>query len=294
MFFLSASSVKEIESSVDKLSEDVSALTKFLNNMAEHLINFGISLIIAVIIFIIGKLVIKIIRKFIKNLLTKSGVDVGVIKFSDSIINAVGYIIVIIIICAQIGIQTTSLITLLGTGSLSVGLALQGSLSNFAGGILILVSKPFVIGDYVMIDGEEGTVKKIDIIYTTLVKYDNRIIKCPNGEVASKTITNYTNVDGRRVDVKFSVHYDSDIIRVKEIVKNIIINCPYILSDRPNDVVVMELDESAVNLETRAWVSPQNYWDAYFYLIENIKLELDANGIVIPYNQLVVHLENEE
>ena len=165
MKFLLADNVENIEASVEKLSEDVGQLTKFMDSMIDKLINFGISIIIAMIIFAIGKIAIKFIRKFIKKFLTKSNVDIGVIKFTDSLINVVGYAIVLIIICAEIGIQTTSLITLLGTGSLSIGLALQGSLSNFAGGILILVSKPFVIGDYVMINGEEGTVSKIDIIY---------------------------------------------------------------------------------------------------------------------------------
>lgn len=294
MKFLLADNVENIEASVEKLSEDVGQLTKFMDSMIDKLINFGISIIIAMIIFAIGKIAIKFIRKFIKKFLTKSNVDIGVIKFTDSLINVVGYAIVLIIICAEIGIQTTSLITLLGTGSLSIGLALQGSLSNFAGGILILVSKPFVIGDYVMINGEEGTVSKIDIIYTTLVKADNRIIKCPNGEVSNNTIINYSNMDGRRVDVKFSVHYDSDLSKAKDIVKNVIYNCPYILKDKANDVVVMKLDDSAINLETRAWVNTENYWDAYFYLTEHIKSELDKNGIIIPYNQLEVHLTNKQ
>lgn len=292
MNFLFANSVEEIQSNVDKLNEDVSKLTKFLDTALEKLIDFGFSIIVAIIIFLIGKIIIKLVRKFIKNIFTKSKVDEGVIKFIDSIVNVAGYIIVLIIICAEIGIQTTSFVTLLGTAGLSVGLALQGSLSNFAGGILILVSKPFKIGDYVMIDGEEGTVIKIDIVYTTLVKYDNRIIKCPNGEVSNKTIVNYTNMDGRRVDVKFSVHYDSDISKAKEIVTNIILNCPYTLKEKKNNVVVTKLDESSVNLETRAWVRPDDYWDAYFYLNEAIKCELEKNNIVIPYNQLEVHVKS--
>ena len=176
---------------------------------------------------------------------------------------------------------------------MSIGLALQGSLANFAGGVLILLSKPFIIGDYVMINGEEGTVTKIDIVYTTLVKADNRVIKCPNGEVANNTIINFTNQDGRRVDVKFSIHYDADIEQAKTIVKHVIDKSPYTLKDKPNDVVVMLLDESGVNLETRAWVAPKDYWDAYFYLNEHIKNELEKNSIIIPYNQLEVHVNSK-
>lgn len=290
MKYFLATGASEVESSLDQLNKEVSALPGMLDKFLEKLIDFGMNLLIAMVIFAIGKVVIRLIRKLVKNIFKKSNADEGVAKFVDSLVKFIGYVIVIIIICGKIGIETTSLITLLGTAGLSIGLALQGSLSNFAGGVLILLSKPFVIGDYVMINGEEGTVSKIDIVYTTLVKYDNRIIKCPNGEVANNTIINYTNQDGRRVDVKFSIHYDSDIHKTKEIVRKIILNSPYTLQDKPNDVVVMLLDESGVNLETRAWVEPKNYWDAYFYLNEHIKNELEENGIVIPYNQLEVHI----
>lgn len=292
MNFLLANNVSEVESGLNELNKQVGTLTGMFDKFLEKLVDFGIQLVIAIIIFVIGKLVIRLLRKFIKNIFKKSNGDEGVAKFVDSLIKFVGYVVVLIIICGQIGIETTSFITLLGTAGLSIGLALQGSLSNFAGGVLILLSKPFVIGDYVMINEEEGTVLKIDIVYTTLVKADNRLIKCPNGEVSNNTIINYSNQDGRRVDVKFSVHYDSDLEKTKEIVRNVIANAPYTLQDRENDVVVMLLDESGVNLETRAWVAPKDYWDAYYYLNEHIKNELEKNEIIIPYNQLEVHVMN--
>lgn len=293
MKFLLASNVsEEVESGLNQLNKEVSALTGTLDKMVDKLIDFGWHLLIAIVIFAIGKVVIRLIRKLVKNIFKKSNADEGVVKFVDSLVKFVGYVIVLIIICSEIGIETTSFITLLGTAGLSIGLALQGSLSNFAGGVLILLSKPFIIGDYVMINGEEGTVTKIDIVYTTLVKADNRVIKCPNGEVANNTIINYTNQDGRRVDVKFSIHYDADIQQAKDIVKQVIENSPYTLKDKPNDVVVMLLDESGVNLETRAWVEPKDYWDAYFYLNEHIKNELEKNDIIIPYNQLEVHVNS--
>lgn len=294
MKFLLASNVsEEVESGLNELNKEVSALTGTLDKMADKLIDFGWHLLIAIAIFAVGKVVIRLIRKLVKNIFKKSNADEGVVKFVDSLVKFVGYVIVLIIICSEIGIETTSFITLLGTAGLSIGLALQGSLSNFAGGVLILLSKPFIIGDYVMINGEEGTVTKIDIVYTTLVKADNRVIKCPNGEVANNTIINYTNQDGRRVDVKFSIHYDADIEQAKDIVKQVIENSPYTLKDKPNDVVVMLLDESGVNLETRAWVQPKDYWDAYFYLNEHIKTELEKNDIIIPYNQLEVHVNSK-
>lgn len=294
MKFLLASNVsEEVESGLNELNKEVSALPGTLDKMVDKLIDFGWHLLIAIAIFAVGKIVIRLIRKLVKNIFKKSNADEGVVKFVDSLVKFVGYVIVLIIICSEIGIETTSFITLLGTAGLSIGLALQGSLSNFAGGVLILLSKPFIIGDYVMINGEEGTVTKIDIVYTTLVKADNRVIKCPNGEVANNTIINYTNQDGRRVDVKFSIHYDADIEQAKDIVKQVIENSPYTLKDKPNDVVVMLLDESGVNLETRAWVQPKDYWDAYFYLNEHIKTELEKNDIIIPYNQLEVHVNSK-
>ena len=294
MNFLLASSVSEnVEANLEEINKEVNAFTGMLDKFLNKLIDFGFNLVTAIIIFVIGKVVIRLIRKLVKNIFKRSNADEGAAKFVDSLVKFIGYVIVLIIICGEIGIETTSLITLLGTAGLSIGLALQGSLSNFAGGVLILLSKPFVIGDYVMINGEEGTVSKIDIVYTTLVKPDNKIIKCPNGEVSNNTIINYTNQDGRRVDVKFSIHYDSDIEKTKEIVRNVILNAPYTLQDKPNDVVVMLLDESGVNLETRAWVEPQDYWDAYFYFNEHIKTELEKNNIIIPYNQLEVHINSE-
>lgn len=294
MKFLLASNVsEEVESGLNELNKEVSALTGTLDKMVDKLIDFGWHLLIAIAIFAVGKVVIRLMRKLVKNIFKKSNADEGVVKFVDSLVKFTGYVIVLIIICSEIGIETTSFITLLGTAGLSIGLALQGSLANFAGGVLILLSKPFIIGDYVMINGEEGTVTKIDIVYTTLVKADNRVIKCPNGEVANNTIINFTNQDGRRVDVKFSIHYDANIEQAKDIVKQVIENSPYTLKDKPNDVVVMLLDESGVNLETRAWVEPKDYWDAYFYLNEHIKNELEKNGIIIPYNQLEVHVNSK-
>ncbi len=294
MKFLLASNVsEEVESGLNELNKEVSALTGTLDKMVDKLIDFGWHLLIAIAIFAVGKVVIRLMRKLVKNIFKKSNADEGVVKFVDSLVKFTGYVIVLIIICSEIGIETTSFITLLGTAGLSIGLALQGSLANFAGGVLILLSKPFIIGDYVMINGEEGTVTKIDIVYTTLVKADNRVIKCPNGEVANNTIINFTNQDGRRVDVKFSIHYDANIEQAKDIVNQVIENSPYTLKDKPNDVVVMLLDESGVNLETRAWVEPKDYWDAYFYLNEHIKNELEKNGIIIPYNQLEVHVNSK-
>ena len=177
-FFLASDISNEISEKVSENNvENLKKVSSLFDNFTEKIIDFGLNIINAIILFIIGKIVIKIMRKIAKKILNKTSADTAVIKFVDSIVKIVGYFILFIVICAEIGIETTSFITLLGSAGVAVGLALQGSLSNFAGGVLILLTKPFKTGDYVKILGEEGIVKKIDIIYTTITKYDNTIVK---------------------------------------------------------------------------------------------------------------------
>lgn len=293
-FFLATDIGEEISEKVSENStEKVSELSKLFDGFSSKMISLGINIINAVIIFIIGKIIIKLLRKLSKKIIGRTSADEAVVKFVDSIIKITGYFIVFIVICSELGIETTSFITVLGSAGVAIGLALQGSLSNFAGGVLLLLTRPFKVGDYVVIEGHEGIVKKVDIIYTTIVKFDNTIINCPNGDVAKKVIINYSNENGKRVDVKFSVHYDSDINKAKKIVMDVIRNCKYVDKERENNVVVMKLADSGIDMETRAWVKPDDYWDAYFYLIENIKTELEKNNIEIPYNQLEVHINNK-
>lgn len=293
MFWLTASATDEIQANVEEMQNEVSKLTELLDGALNKLIDFGFDVLSAIIIFVIGRIALKLIRKLFKNIFNKSNVDVGVVRFVDSFIKGIGYIIIIIIICGQIGIETTSLITLLGTASLSIGLALEGCLSNFAGGVLILVTKPFVVGDYVKIDGSqdvEGSVEKIDIIYTTLTTIDNKSIKIPNGTVANSILTNVTNQTKRRVDVMVGISYDDDVKKAKEIANDVMNSCKYIMSEEENVVVVKELGESSINLEIRMWTATDDYWNAKFDINERIKAEFDKNGISIPYNQLDVHV----
>jgi small conductance mechanosensitive channel len=293
MFWLRATAVEEIESNVDELNDKVGKLTEITDGMLSKIIDFGFDLLIAIVIFIAGRIVLRLLRKLIHNVLNKSNVDVGVVKFVDSIIKVIGYLVIIIIICGEIGIQTTSLITLLGTASLSIGLALEGCLSNFAGGVLILVTKPFVVGDYIVVNDVEGNVEKIDIIYTTLLTVDNKSIKIPNGTVSNSVLTNVTHQTKRRVDVSIGIHYEDDIKKAKEILAGLIKRCEYALSDDENVVIVKELAESSITLEIRMWSLTENYWAAKFYLNEAIKEAFDENGIRIPYNQLDVNIHQE-
>lgn len=284
----------ELESSVDELTTKVSKLSEIADGLIDKLVGFAFDVLIAIVILIVGRFILKFIRNLVKKILNKSSVDIGVVKFADSIVKVVGYIIIIIIICGQIGIETTSLITLLGTASLTIGLALEGCFSNFAGGVLLLVTKPFVVGDYIIVNGVEGVVDKIDLIYTSLKTVDNKSITIPNGTVSNETLINVTHQTKRRVDVEVGIHYDDDIKKAKDIATKVMNSCPYILKEDDNVVVVKELGESSVVLAIRMWTSTEDYWNGLFYLNENIKREFEANQIRIPYNQLDVHVHNAQ
>ncbi|HAV91361.1 mechanosensitive ion channel family protein [uncultured Eubacterium sp.] len=253
-------------------------------------IEFGISILIALVIFIIGKYVIKFILRFTKRLFDRSSIDDAVGNFINSLLRVILYGVLIIIICDKVGIQTTSFIALLTSAGLAIGLALQGSLANFAGGVLILIMKPFVLGDYIRTDLGEGEVINIDIFYTTLVTLENLKVKIPNGKLADVSITNVTGNDKRLIRIRVSIAYDSDIKLAREALTDLINSHKLVIDDEKNKVVVAELCDSHISLEVRAMTKIDDYWDAYFDINENIKNRLDSVGVVIPFNQLDVHL----
>lgn len=293
MFLFAAKT--EVEQDIEEISQKVDNISKITDGLLDKIIAFGFSILIAIAIFIIGKIIVGLIRKFIKKIFNKSNVDIGVARFVDSLIKFAGYIIIFVTICAEVGIETTSFITLLGTAGLSIGLALQGCLSNFAGGVLILVTRPFKVGDYVVVDNvAEGVVERIEIIYTTLKTIDNKSVKIPNGTVAGSIITNVTHQTKRRVDVAIGIHYEDNIKKAKEIALEVMNNCQYILHEEDNAVVVKELAESSVIIEVRMWANTEDYWNAKFYLNEVLKESFENNGITIPYNQLDVHVHNTD
>lgn len=287
------SELESIENNIENMAEEVSKLSQLTSNLMDKAIAFGIKILIAILIFLVGRFIIKKIRKIVNRILNKSSVDIGVVKFINSLLNATLYIVLIIIICGQVGIETTSFAALLASGGLALGLAFEGSLSNFAGGVLILVMKPFLVGDYIESNGVEGVVEKIDIFYTSLITVDNKAVKLPNGTLSNSVLTNYSMHDKRRVDVEVGIHYDDDIKKAKTVLTEVMNSYENILPDDENAVVVKSLGESSVNLEVRMWVATENYWDGKFYLNEKIRVELDAAGITIPYNQLDVRIVND-
>lgn len=297
MFILAdavSSEIESIENDIQNVAEEVSKLSEVASDLLDKAIAFGINLIIAIIIFLIGRIVIKKLVKLVDKILEKSSTDIGVVKFVHSVLNIALYIVLILIICDRVGVETTSFAAILASGGLAIGLAFEGSLSNLAGGVLILIMKPFSVGDYIESNGVEGTVNKIDIFYTSLSTADNKSVKLPNGTLSNSILTNYSMHSKRRVDVAVGISYDDDIKKAKEVLSNIMNSYERILKDDDNSVVVKSLGESSVNLEARMWVATEDYWDAKFYLNENIRITLEKENITIPYNQLDVRIVSGE
>ena len=275
----------------DTIEKKVSTLKNITDGLWEKLIAFGIQLLAAIVILVVGRFVLKHIRKIIVKLLEKKAVDAAAVRFIDSLLKVIGYIVILMIIFEQVGVKTTSLVTLLGTAGLSVGLALQGSLANFAGGVMILINKPFKVGDYIKAMDAEGVVREMNIIYTTLTTVDNKHVKIPNGNLANSVITNYTFDEFRRIDVEVSVSYDDDIKKAVDVAKATMEASEYFIASKDNAVVTKSLEDSSVVLEIRMWVSTPDYWPARFDLIHRIKEDYEDHEITIPYNQLDVHLD---
>lgn len=292
---LASATQKEVESvsdNIEQLSKDVSKLSQIGSDLIDKAVAFGIDIIIAVIIFVIGKFIIKFILKFVDRIFVKSSADEGVAKFIHSVLKVALYIILAITICGQIGIETTSFAAIVASGGLAIGLAFEGSLSNFAGGVMILIMKPFTVGDYIESNGVEGTVYKIDIFYTSLKTVDNKSVKLPNGTLSNSILTNYSMNEKRRVDVEVGIGYDDNIELARKELEKVMNSYSNIMRDESNVVVVKNLADSAIIMEVRVWVPTEYYWDCKFYLNEQIRVAFDKAGISIPFNQLDVNVHN--
>lgn len=258
------------------------------------IMNFFVDVIVALILLVVGKFVIKKLLKLCDKFFTKANMEISIKRFLDSLIKVVLYIVLIIIICNQVGIDTASFIAVLGTLGLTVGLALQGSLSNFAGGVLIIMLKPFRVGDYIIDNGsgKEGVVDRIDLFYTKLITGDNKAIVIPNGALSNAAITNVTQYDKRRVDLTFGISYNDDIEKAKALLLDVATKDKAVISDPAAVAVVTELSASQVSITVRAWCNTADYWGVYSRVLENGKKVLDENGIEIPFNQVQVHVKN--
>lgn len=262
----------------------------YVRNLIPRGMEFILSAVIAVLVITIGSVLIKKLLKLLKTGMLKREMEPGVVSFLISASRVILYILLFIIAAQILGFATTSIVAIIGSAGLAVGLALQGSLANFAGGVLILLMKPFIVGDYIIVGDVEGVVQKIDIVYTTLSTQDNRDAILPNGKLADSNIINVTKEDKRRVDIEVGIEYSESIKRVREVLWGIAQRQEARLADMPVDIVVSALGESAVMMTVRIWVKPGNYAQTRFAMLEEIKEEFDKNGIVIPYNKLDINV----
>lgn len=258
----------------------------------DSLTSLGIKVLLAFLTLFIGLKLIKWVRKIAKKCLQRANADVGVMQFLDAFIKYALLFLLVLGIAASFGFQVTSLAALLGSAGVTLGLALQGSLSNFAGGVLILLLKPFKVGDYIREDtnGNEGTVTEISLFYTKLTTFDEKIIVLPNGTLANNSLTNVTGTDTRRLDIKVSVAYDSDIQRVKVILQQVLDAEGRVLKDRETTIFVDDFGESGIVMGVRCYTKQEDFWPVKWRLLEEIKTAFDKNNIEIPYARLDVQI----
>lgn len=276
--------------------EDLSFFDNYLKGLVPKLlptlIGFALSVIGAVLVYAIGVRLIRWVRRLFRKMLQRHNVDEGVQQFLDAILKVAGYFILILIILSFFGVTTASVVAVLGSAGLTLGLALQGSLSNFAGGVLILLLKPFVVGDYIIEESgkKEGNVLEISIFYTTLLTADHNTVVIPNGTLANNSITNLTKSGRRRLDIKVGIAYSADLLLAKQVLQQVAEQSGHLLLDEEPTVLVDGLGDNSVDLIVRVWTNPDEYWDERWELTEQIKLALDQAGIEIAFPQLDVHV----
>lgn len=280
-------------SAVGDIQTKVSDISSTLEKIYPKLIDFGGKLLMAIIVYIIGSKIIKFAMKLSDKMMEKSKLDKGVQGFLKSVLKFLLYFVLLVVICGQVGIDTASVITLLGTAGLAFSLALQGSLSNFAGGILILVLKPFIVGDFINAQGFEGTVEKIDIFYTTLLTLDNKAVVLPNGTLSNGSIINVTREPMRRLDVKVPIDYSNDIKKATDVLTKVLEKEELRVKEKPVEVIVVEFGDDAIILEIHSWFLKENFAAYRSAVLTDVKKAFDENGLTIPFKQLVVHSSDE-
>ncbi len=268
---------------------------KMWDKVIEKAVAFGIKFACAILIFVIGTKIINIIRKIVRKALDRRDTEVGVKQFLDSFIKAALYVVLFCILAGFYGIQTASLMTILGSAGVAIALALQGSLSNFTGGVLILILKPFKVGNYIKEDNKnnEGFVQEITLFYTKLRTRDNKLVILPNGTLANTSMTNVSALPELRVSVSVGISYESDIKKAKDIIRRLIKEDDRVILDMGITIFVEGLDESQVTIVARYFVKNDDYYTSANELREEIKESFDREGIVIPFNQLDIHMKND-
>lgn len=290
-----AMTAEDVAAMVEKVKEP-GVIQTYLQGLVPDVLSFLFQIVVALVVYFIGGKLINLLRKILRKMLERRDADQGLKQFLDAFVKFLCYFLLIMIILSLFGIATTSAMAVLGSAGLTIGMALQGSLSNFAGGVLILLLKPFRVGDYIVEDthGNEGTVQEISLFYTKLSSVDNRIVVVPNGTLANSSLTNVTHCEKRMLDLKVGISYEADLKKAKEVLRQLILQDPDCLPGEDVKVFVHELGDSAVILGLRLWVPTEKYWECRWRLQEQIKLTLDENHIEIPYQKLDVQLRSKE
>ena len=278
--------------------KEILNLKEYMAGQIPAIVGFGLKVVLAIIVFFVGRKLIRWAVKLMKRSMERARLDEGVVQFACSAGKAVLYTMLIFNIAVSLGVTESSVAALLGTAGVAIGLALQGGLANLAGGVLLLVFKPFVVGDYIIQNqqnGCEGTVARIEMCYTTLLSIDNKKIVVPNGTLSNSTIINVTAKETRKLEIKVGISYESNIQKAKEILEKILLEDPDTQGDRSEMVVfVDQLADSAVIMGLRVWVPTDSYWSVKWRLNQKIKEEFDAQGIVIPYNQMDIYVHHKD
>lgn len=274
---------------------DPGVIEKFLEELPEKAFHLGLRVVLAGLAFLMGVQLIRLIRKILKKTLERSKADISAMNFIDSFVKFALYFLLVLTIASGLGVDAASILAIVGSAGVAIGLALQGSLSNLAGGVLILVLKPFRVGDYIEdSNNRAGIVESIDIFYTHLLTYDNIAIVLPNGTLANGTITNYTQSELRRVIVPVSISYQADVKEARKVLLEALKEDPSVRKDKEMRVLVDALADSGVNLLVRCWVKQDDYWETKWRLTELVKDTLAEAGISIPFPQLDVHINRSE
>lgn len=270
--------------------EQGAQLSKVIDSLFTQGAELGWTLIKAFLVFIIGKLLINLVNKLVTRILLKRDIDPSVKTFVGSLVNVILMVLLIVSVVGALGVQTTSFAALLASAGVAIGMALSGNLSNFAGGLIILLFRPYKVGDYIEAQGVQGTVRAIQIFHTVLITTDNKVIYIPNGSLSGGVVTNYSNQEYRRVDLKIGVEYDTDFQQVKLVLEDIIAHDSRIQqTPAAPQILLCELADSSVNIAVRLWVKSADYWGVFFDMNQTIYERFNKEGIGFPFPQLTVH-----
>ena len=274
---------------------NVGLIERYLQELPDKLIRLGVRVLLALVVLCGGIQLTKLVRRIMRKSFERRNVDVGVSRFLDSLVKTALYILLLFTIASYFGLDAASVVALVGSAGVAIGLAVQGSLSNFAGGVLILLLKPFKVGDYIRdAAGNEGTVEDVQLFYTRLITPDRHMVVVPNGELANSNILNMSTLNDRRLDIKVGISYEADIRRAREVLLQVLDEDPGVLQEEEKRVFVDELADSSVVLDLRCYSANENFWETRWRLTEKVKYALDEAGIPIPFPQMDVHVQKVE